>query len=324
MNRSSSVPLPNTQRFAIFDKAGMMVIFAVLFIAGSVFIPNFFSWVNMNGLALSVATVGLISCTMVFCLAAGDFDLSVGSVVAFAGVAAALAIEATNSVAFGIFVGILTGGIIGFINGFVIAVAGINALITTLATMQIARGLSYIISDGKAIGIRETGFFALGISSWLEVPTPVWIMILAFIVFGVVLNHTIFGRNSLAIGGNKEAAHLAGIHVVRVKIIIFTMQGIIAGLAGVILASRMTSGQPATGQGLELQVISACVLGGVSLKGGVATMSGVIFGVLIMGFVQNAMNLLNISTFYQYLTSGIILLIAVLLDRLKQKTTEYQ
>ncbi len=159
MNRSSSIPSPDTQRLAIFDKAGMMLIFAVLFIAGSIFIPNFFSWVNMNGLALSVATVGLISCTMVFCLAAGDFDLSVGSVVALAGVAAALTIQATNSVLFGIVVGILTGGIIGFINGIVIAVAGINALITTLATMQIARGLSYIISDGKAIGIRETGFF---------------------------------------------------------------------------------------------------------------------------------------------------------------------
>ena len=145
-------------------------------------------------------------------------------------------------------------------------------------------------------------------------------MIVSFFVFGILLNHTIFGRNSLAIGGNKEAAHLAGIAVTRTKIIIFTLQGLIAGLAGVILASRMTSGQPATAQGLELQVISACVLGGVSLKGGIATMSGVIFGVLIMGLVQNTMNLLNISTFYQYLTSGVILLIAVLLDRLKQKT----
>lgn len=298
----------------------MAIVFVVLFVVISMFVPNFFSWINMSGLALSVATVGIIACTMVFCLAAGDFDLSVGSVVACAGVLAAVVIDRTNSAALGITAGILAGGVVGLINGIVIAGIGINALITTLATMQIARGLSYIISDGKAIGVRETSFFALGISAWLGVPTPVWIMIVCFIVFGVLLNRTTFGRNNLAIGGNKEAAHLAGIAVTRTKITTFTMQGLIAGFAGVILASRMTSGQPATAQGLELQVISACVLGGVSLTGGVATMSGVVVGVLIMGTVQNAMNLLNISTFYQYVASGGVLLSAVLVDRLKQRS----
>ena len=133
------------------------------------------------------------------------------------------------------------------------------------------------------------------------------------------MNRTIFGRNTLAIGGNAEAARLAGIGVARTKIIIFTLQGMMAGFAGVILASRMTSGQPATAQGLELQVISACVLGGVSLTGGVGTITGVIVGVLIMGTVQNAMNLLNIAPFYQYVASGSILLAAVLFDRLKQR-----
>ena len=305
---------------SIWKNIGMMVVFIALFAGASVFIPDFLSWVNLNGLALSVATVGMIACTMVFCLAAGDFDLSVGSVVAMSGVLAALVIDHTGSVTLGISAGILAGGCIGLINGVVIADMGINALITTLATMQIARGLSYIISDGKAIGIRESGFFVLGISSWLGVPTPVWLMIVCFFVFGILLNNTTFGRHSLAVGGNREAARLAGIAVTRTKITIFTIQGLIAGLAGVILASRMTSGQPATGQGLELQVISACVLGGVSLTGGVATMSGVIVGVLIMGTVQNAMNLLNISTFYQYVASGAILLTAVLVDRLKQKS----
>jgi L-arabinose transport system permease protein len=304
---------------SLWESMGMLAVFLLLFIVLSLAVPNFFSVINMKGLALSVATVGIIACTMLFCLAAGDFDLSIGSVVALSGVLAAVVINRTGSVSLGIAAGILAGGAVGVINGAVIARIGINALITTLATMQIVRGFSYIVSEGKAIGVRESSFFSLGVSNFLNVPTPVWIMIACFVVFGVLLNRTIFGRNTLAIGGNAEAARLAGIGVTATKIIIFTLQGLIAGFAGVILASRMTSGQPATAQGLELQVISACVLGGVSLTGGIGTMTGVIVGVLIMGTVQNAMNLLNIAPFYQYVASGSILLAAVLFDRLKQR-----
>jgi L-arabinose transport system permease protein len=297
----------------------MLLVFVILFAGVSAFVPNFFSWVNFTGLALSVATVGVIACTMLFCLAAGDFDLSVGSIVAMSGVLAAVVTNATDSVLLGIGSGILAGGIVGFINGFVIAKLGINALITTLATMQIVRGLAFIFSGGIAIGVTNEGFFKLGITSMLDVPTPVWIMVVCFIVYGILLNRTTFGRNTLAIGGNKEAAYLAGIHVTRTKIIIFSLQGLMAAFAGVILASRMTSGQPNTSLGLELNVISACVLGGVSLTGGIGSMGGVIVGVLIMGTVNNAMNLLNIPPFYQYVASGSILLFAVLIDRLKQK-----
>ncbi len=305
---------------SIWKNTGMIAVFFVLFALVSLFVPNFFSWVNLNGLALSVATVGIIACTMLFCLASGDFDLSVGSTVAFAGVLCAVVINATGSVAAGILSALGAGALVGLVNGIVIARIGINALITTLATMQVVRGFSYIVSDGKAIGIREQSFFSLGVSTLAGVPTPVWIMVALFTVFGVMLNMTVFGRYALATGGNRDAAWLAGIRVVRVKVAIFVLQGIVAAFAGVILASRMTSGQPAAGQGLELQVISACVLGGVSLTGGVGTIGGVIVGVLIMGIVQNAMNLLNIPPFYQYVASGLILLAAVILDRLRKRT----
>jgi L-arabinose transport system permease protein len=296
----------------------MLAVLAVLLAAVSIFVPNFLSQRNLTGLALSVATVGIIACTMLFCLASGDFDLSVGSVVAFSGVLAAVVANWTGNVPLGIAAGIVAGGLVGLVNGVVIAGVGINALITTLATMQMVRGLAYIVAEGKAVGVREESFFWLGISNWLGVPTPVWIMLGCFAAFGVLLNRTTFGRNTLAIGDNREAARLAGIAVARTKITIFALQGGVAGLAGVVLAARMTSGQPTTGQGLELQVISACVLGGVSLTGGVGTMRGVVVGVLIMGVVQNVMNLLNIPPFYQYLVSGAILLAAVMLDRLKQ------
>jgi len=300
-----------------WDAAGMLLVFALLFFSCALLVDHFFSWVNMKGLALSVSMMGMVACTMLFCLASGNFDLSVGSVVAFSGVLTAVVINATASVWIGVLAGVAAGGLVGLVNGVVIAKYRINALITTLATMQIVRGLGYITSGGRAVGVREESFFSLGNSEWLGVPTPVGITIACFIFFGLLLNRTTFGRTTLAVGGNAEAAHLAGIAVDRLKIAIFSAQGLMAGFAGVVLAARMTSGQPMTAVGFELEVISACVLGGVSLTGGVGSMAAVIAGVLIMGTVQNAMNLLSVPPFYQYVARGIILLGAVLFDRLK-------
>jgi L-arabinose transport system permease protein len=177
--------------------------------------------------------------------------------------------------------------------------------------------LALIASDGRAVGINEPGFYQLSLSRIFGVPTPVWIMILLFIVFGFLLNRTVFGKNTLAIGGNPEASRLAGVNVMRSRIWIFALQGLVCAVAGVLLASRITSGQPNAATGLELSVISACVLGGVSLAGGRAMMTGVIVGVLIMGIAENVMNLLNIQAFYQYVVRGLILLLAVLLDNLR-------
>jgi len=303
---------------ALLDNAGMLIVFIVLFTGLSIFVPNFFSVVNMKGLALSVSMVGMASCTMLFCLASGHFDLSVEAIVAAAGVLAAVVMNATGSIAAGILAGLGGGALVGVLNGIVIAKFRINALITTLATMQIVRGLGYIISGGQAVGIQNSAFYALGSAAFLGLPVPVWVTVVCFIVFGFILNSTVFGRNTLAIGGNEEASRLAGINVDNTKIIIFAAQGIMAAFAGIILSSRMTSGQPMTSQGFALEVMSACVLGGVSLTGGIGTMTGVIVGVLIMGTVQNAMNLMNIPSFYQYVVRGLILLGAVLFDRLKQ------
>ncbi|MDB5327628.1 MAG: rbsC 4 [Phycisphaerales bacterium] len=302
----------------LWDSAGMAVILIALMVVLSLTVPNFASVANFRGLALSVATVGMIACTMLFCLAGGDFDLSVGSTVAMSGVLSAVVSNATGSVTLGVAAGLGAGALVGLANGVVIARIGINALITTLAMMQIVRGLAYIICDGRPVGIQSDRFWGLGINSFAGLPVPVWIVIVCFIAFGILLNRTTFGRNTLAVGGNPEAARLAGIAVTRTKIIIFTMQGLAAAMAGIVLSARMTSGQPATAQGLELQVISACVLGGVSLTGGIGTITGVVVGVLIMGVVNNAMNLLNIAPFYQYVASGAILLAAVMVDRFKQ------
>ncbi|SAK83864.1 L-arabinose transporter permease [Caballeronia hypogeia] len=297
----------------------LIVIFIVMFLTMSLTVDHFFSIENMLGLALSISQIGMVACTMMFCLASRDFDLSVGSTIAFAGVLCAMVLNATDNTFIAIIAAVAAGAVIGFVNGAVIAYLRINALITTLATMEIVRGLGFIVSHGQAVGVSSDTFIALGGLSMLGISLPIWVTLACFIVFGVLLNQTVYGRNTLAIGGNPEASRLAGINVERTRVWIFLIQGAVTALAGVILASRITSGQPNAAQGFELNVISACVLGGVSLLGGRATISGVVIGVLIMGTVENVMNLLNIDAFYQYLVRGAILLAAVLLDQLKNR-----
>ncbi|MGR9422761.1 L-arabinose ABC transporter permease AraH [Rhizobium leguminosarum] len=301
----------------LLGEQGLVVIFAAAFVIVSLFVPNFLTERNMLGLLQSVVTIGIVACTMMFCLASRDFDLSVGSIVAFSGMIAVMVSNATSSIPVGLLAALLCGAVVGLVNGIVIARFRVNALITTLATMQIVRGLALIASDGRAVGINDPDFYQLALSRFLTVPTPIWIMLILFILFGFVLNRTVFGKNTLAIGGNPEASRLAGVNVVNMRIWIFALQGLVCGIAGILLASRITSGQPNAATGLELSVISACVLGGVSLAGGRAAMSGVIVGVLIMGIAENVMNLLNIQAFYQYVVRGLILLIAVLLDNLR-------
>jgi L-arabinose transport system permease protein len=297
----------------------LIVIFVVMFITMSATVDHFFSIENMLGLALSISQIGMVACTMMFCLASRDFDLSVGSTIAFAGVLCAMVLNATGNTFIAIVAAVAAGAVIGFVNGAVIAYLRINALITTLATMEIVRGLGFIVSHGQAVGVSSDTFIALGGLTFVGISLPIWVTLACFIVFGVLLNQTVYGRNTLAIGGNPEASRLAGINVERTRVWIFLIQGAVTALAGVILASRITSGQPNAAQGFELNVISACVLGGVSLLGGRATISGVVIGVLIMGTVENVMNLLNIDAFYQYLVRGAILLAAVLLDQLKNR-----
>lgn len=302
----------------LLDTSGLIAIFLLLFVALAVLIPDFLTGRNMVGLLLSITLIGSLATTMMLVLALGEVDLSVASTVAFAGVVAAVVTSSTGSVFIGVIGGIVAGGAVGAFNGLVIAKFGINSLIATLAAMEFVRGLAYITSGGDAVMITVPGFFDLGSASFLGLTLPVWTMLACFVIFGVVLNMTSFGRNVLATGGNSEAAALAGVNVRRLKIIVFGLQGVVAGVVGVLLASRMGLGDPNTSMGLELAVISACVLGGVALSGGVATITGVVVGVLIMGCVQNAMGLLNVPTFYQYLVRGAILLLAVMFDRWKQ------
>jgi L-arabinose transport system permease protein len=302
----------------ILSRLGPLLALLVLVVLLGLAVPDFLSVRNAQGLLLSVTLVGTIAATMMLVLAMKEVDLSVGSTVALAGVLAAVTMGATGSVVLGVLAGLIGGTAVGIANGVLVAGFKVNSLIVTLAMMEIVRGLAFLASGGESVAIPLQQFYALGSGGMLGIGWPVWVMLASFAVFGVVLNRTVFGRNVLAIGGNAEAARLAGVPITRVRITVFALQGLVAGLAGIILAARITSGQPNTSIGLELAVISACVLGGVSLSGGVATIAGVIVGVLIMGAAQNALNLLNVPTFYQYVVRGGILLVAVVADRVRQ------
>lgn len=298
----------------------MLILFLVLFAYAGFGVANFLTRTNLiYSLGLSVTTTGIVSCGMLFCLSAGDFDLSVGSVAAFGGMLVAILLDKMGGSLLAVPVCLAACAFIGFFNGIVIAGFGINALIATLATMQIVRGLAYLLHDGKSLGITSESFAKLGTGNFLGLPMPIWTLFICLVVFGFLLHTTVFGRNTLAIGGNREAARLSGVPTVRTKVLIFTLQAMLAGLAGVVSAAQQQLGDPKGMMGLELRVISACVLGGVSLTGGIGSIYHVVVGVLIMGTVQNIMDLKNVETFYQYLISGAILLAAVLLDRLKRR-----
>ena len=321
---SATTPTPQAARGPLITRQwlvdySMPLAYAALFCVLAVTVENFFSSANIVGLMLSVAQIGMVACTMMMCLASRDFDLSVGSTVAFAGVLGAIILERSGSVTLAVGGALAAGMLIGAANGALIAYLRINALIATLATMLMVRGLAFIVSKGQAVGITSDAFINFGDARPFGLPLPVIVAGLCFVVFGVLLNHTVFGRNTLAIGGNPEAARLAGVRVERLRVWIFLLQGLVAALAGLIMASRITSGQPNAAQGFELDVISACVLGGVSLQGGRATIFGVLIGVLIMGTVENVMNLMDVDAFYQYLMRGMILLVAVLLDQAKTR-----
>ena len=302
----------------VMNKSGIVMVFVILFAILSFTVPDFLTSRNLQGLLLSVTLIGSIAVTMMFVLALGEVDLSVASIVALSGVVASMLITATHSVWLGVVGGILAGGAVGLVNGVLVGRYRINSLIVTLAMMEVVRGLAFIVSNGDAVMITEERFFDLGGGSFLGISYPIWSNIVGFVVFGFLLRKTVFGKNVLAVGGNSDAARLAGLPVTRIKIAVFVLQGLVTGFAGVMLASRMSLGDPKTSVGLELGVISACVLGGVSLTGGVATISGVLVGVLIMGSVQDAMSLMNVPTFYQYLIRGVILLLSVLFDHYRR------
>ncbi|USK65127.1 ABC transporter permease [Peribacillus frigoritolerans] len=311
--------LEATGKSGIWQKFGPLLALVLLFIVITVLNPSFMEPNNILNLLRQTSINALIAFGMTFIILTGGIDLSVGSILALSSALMAGMMVSGLDPVLAILVGILLGAIMGVINGILVSKGKMAPFIVTLATMTIFRGLTLVYTDGKPItGIGDSVMFQmLGRGYFLGVPVPAVVMIIAFMILWFLLHKTSFGRKTYAIGGNERASRISGIKVDRVKVAIYGLAGTMAAIAGAILTSRLNSAQPTAGQSYEMDAIAAVVLGGTSLSGGKGRLFGTLVGVLIIGTLNNGMNLLGVSSFYQQVVKGAVILIAVLLDRKK-------
>ena len=281
---------------------------------------SFLTLKNVFNVLRQISSNLFLACGMTMVIILGGIDLSVGSVIALSGCIAAGAVSRYNlPLGVAIIMGLLVGLIIGMFNGLVISKTTIPAFIVTLATMNIAKGLAYVYTGGSPVRVVTKEWQFLGAGYVGIVPTPVIILIIVLIVTSLIMNRTKMGRYIYAVGGNSMAARFSGIEVAKVKFFVHAYSGLMAGLAGVVLASRMYSGQPTAGEGAEMDAIAAVVVGGTSMSGGFGKIGGTIIGGLIIGVLNNGLNLLNVNSFWQYVVKGTVILLAVFIDYLKNR-----
>lgn len=281
---------------------------------------SFLTLKNVFNVLRQISSNLFLACGMTMVIILGGIDLSVGSVIALSGCIAAGAVSRYQMpLAMAIVIGILVGLIIGMFNGLVISKTTIPAFIVTLATMNIAKGLAYVYTGGSPVRVVTKEWQFLGAGYIGIVPTPVILLIIVLIITALIMNRTKMGRYIYAVGGNALAAKYSGINVAKVKFFVHSFSGIMAGLAGVVLASRMYSGQPTAGEGAEMDAIAAVVVGGTSMSGGFGKIGGTIIGGLIIGVLNNGLNLLNVNSFWQYVVKGAVILLAVFIDYIKNR-----
>jgi ribose/xylose/arabinose/galactoside ABC-type transport system permease subunit len=307
------------QRF-LFDQIPLMALIAV-FAVTALAAERFLSGVNLTNILLQASVMSVIAIGMTYVIIVGGFDLSVGSIVAISGSVAAAVMLETN-VVLGVVGGIAVGAAIGFANGMVVTRLKVSPFIATLGMMVIVRGAVLLITDGRPI-VGEDGlpeiFLAFGRERVLGIPALIWLPLILFAIFAWLLHATAYGKRVFATGGNREAAFLSGIEVDRVTASAYTWCGALAGVAGVMLASRLQSGQPTAGEFYELTAIAAVVLGGAALYGGEGKLYKSMIGVLIMVVLANSLNLLNVHSYWQRIAIGAVIIAAAAADRFKAR-----
>ena len=320
---SSSVDLADElpkRRALKLGQYGIFVAFGILCIALSLVKPGFLTWSNLLIVLTQVSINALLAFGVTFVIITGGIDLSLGSMVAVTGVvAASFAHPDTYPVIVPILMGLLTGVAMGAFNGFVVTRSGVPPFIVTLGTMTIGRGLALILSKGRPISNLSDSFNFIGGGQLLGVPVPILILLILFAVCSVLLSKTIVGRYMYAIGGNEQAANASGIPLNRIKMVVYTLSGGLAAVAGIVLTSRITTGQPNAGAGFELDAIAAAIIGGTSTSGGTGTMAGALIGALLIGVINNGLDLLNVTSYYQQVVMGVIIIGAVVLDSFHRK-----
>lgn len=299
-----------------FNRFGILMVLIFLFIIFSILSPAFFTAGNLINVARQVAMIGISAVGMTFVILTGGIDLSVGSVIALTSVTTAIAMATYNvPPVLAVLIGLLIATTVGLINGAVVTRFKIPPFICTLGIMTGTRGLSYILTGGLPVYHFPKSFSVIGQGYILMIPIPVIIMAAVFVFGWIVLNKSRFGRYLYAIGGNAEATRLSGIKINKNLLMAYVFSGFFTGIAGIVTLSRISSGQPSAGNSFELDVITAVVLGGISIAGGEGRFTGVIYGVLIMGILSNGMVLLNLYDYYQMVVKCIVLLLAVGFDQ---------
>ena len=300
-------------------RVGLVAALVLLFVALSLARPSFLTVANLINLVRQISINGILAVGVTFVLLTGGVDLSLGSLVALTGVAAAsFAHPGQFPVIVPVGIGILAGAACGALNGMVITRGRVAPFIATLGMMTAARGLALLISEGKPVSNLSSGFTVIGGGQVLGVPVPVLVLCMVALAASVVLRKFRMGRYVYAVGGNESAARASGVRVNRVKMFAYTLCGALAGLAGVVLAARITTGQPNAGVGYELDAIAAAVIGGTSLSGGTGGAGGTLLGALLMGVINNGLDLLNVPSYYQQIVKGVIIVGAVWLDRSRE------
>lgn len=295
---------------------GALMLLMVVFSLSS---PHFLSVRNLLNIGLYAAIMGTVACSMTFINVSGCIDLSVGSQIAVIGMIAGKMFSVYHlPMTAVIIIALLSGLLFGAFNGFFITVLKLNPFITTLASMQIMRGICYLINDGSSFVLADPVFQFIGRHRIFEtIPVSLLIMLACYVVFGIIARYTVFGRTIYMVGGNPQASFLAGIKVNRVKAILYMIHGLMAGLAALLLAAQTGAALPQAAADINMQALSAVILGGAGLSGGRGTIVGTLFGVLVLCTLNNGMVMLNIQSFWQQVVIGSVLIISVSIDAIK-------
>lgn len=290
--------------------SGLLGLIVVLWILT----PHFLTVSNLLNVAQQATIIAIIAVGMTFVIITGGIDLSVGSVLAFAGVVMASALQSGVPLPLALLIGLGVGLLCGVTNGLLITIGRLPPFIATLGMMSVARGAALMFTEGRPISGFSESFRSIATGEILRIPAPVVIMVVVYLIAHFVLKRTKLGRYTYAIGGNEEAALLSGINVRLNKTMVYGIAGLLSGLAAILLTARLNSAQPIAGMNYELDAIAATVIGGTSLLGGEGTVSGTLIGALIMAVLRNGLNLLSVSSFFQQVVIGSVIIFAVLID----------
>jgi ribose transport system permease protein len=302
-----------------WDRVGILIVLIALIVLMSVIAPNFNRIGNLLNIARSISVNAILAAGLTFVILTGGIDLSVGSIIAVSGVVSVILAMAGTPSVFAVVLGMAAGAACGLVNGLLTSVLMLAPFIVTLGTMTFLRGLAYTITAGEPIVSSDLGFKVLGNGYVAGIPVPVIVMAAVYGVAWFLLERTTYGRHVYAVGGNAQAARLAGVRVGRVVTSVYVIAGICAGLAGAIFAARVISAQPTAGTGYELDAIAAVVLGGTSLAGGRGRIIGTLIGSVILGVLTTGLILLDVPFFTQLLIKGLVIILAVSIDSLKTK-----